>query len=174
MSVADEGQLDPATIAELYREHADQLRRFLVGVLRDPHLAGDVLQATFAKAVEVGHTAQAESRKAWLFQVAYHEALALRRRAATGDRAIAALATNHQPTQESPDARAIAAETIATVRTALAALPTDQQQIVRMRIYEDKTFAAIAEELRIPLGTALGRMRAALEKLRQRLGGDRE
>jgi hypothetical protein len=38
-----------------------------------------------------------------------------------------------------------------------------------MRIYEEKTFATIAKELKIPLGTALGRMRAATIKLRARL-----
>jgi DNA-directed RNA polymerase specialized sigma24 family protein len=38
-----------------------------------------------------------------------------------------------------------------------------------MRIYEEKTFATIAKELRIPLGTALGRMRAATIKLRAKL-----
>jgi RNA polymerase sigma-70 factor (ECF subfamily) len=37
-----------------------------------------------------------------------------------------------------------------------------------MRIYEEKTFATIAEELGIPLGTALGRMRTALQKLQRR------
>ena len=36
-----------------------------------------------------------------------------------------------------------------------------------MRIYEEKTFAVIAQELDIPLGTALGRMRSALAKLRK-------
>ena len=41
--------------------------------------------------------------------------------------------------------------------------------VVRMRIYEEKTFARIAKELKIPIGTALGRMRAALIKLRARL-----
>jgi len=48
-------------------------------------------------------------------------------------------------------------------------LPPEQQQVVRMRIYEDKTFAVIAAELGIPLGTALGRMRTALIKLRAKL-----
>jgi RNA polymerase sigma-70 factor (ECF subfamily) len=38
-----------------------------------------------------------------------------------------------------------------------------------MRIYEEKTFAMIAQELGIPLGTALGRMRTALAKLRKTL-----
>ncbi len=37
-----------------------------------------------------------------------------------------------------------------------------------MRVYEQKTFATISEELNIPLGTALGRMRSALAKLRSR------
>jgi RNA polymerase sigma-70 factor (ECF subfamily) len=38
-----------------------------------------------------------------------------------------------------------------------------------MRIYEEKTFATIAQELKIPLGTALARMRSALIKLRTKL-----
>ena len=45
-------------------------------------------------------------------------------------------------------------------------LSPDQRQIVRLRIYEEKTFAEISRELKIPLGTALGRMRAALQKLK--------
>jgi RNA polymerase sigma-70 factor (ECF subfamily) len=37
---------------------------------------------------------------------------------------------------------------------------------LKLRIFEDRTFAEIAEQLQIPLGTALSRMRLALEKLR--------
>jgi RNA polymerase sigma-70 factor (ECF subfamily) len=51
----------------------------------------------------------------------------------------------------------------------LASLRPEERQVVRMRIYEEKTFAAIANELKIPLGTALGRMRTALLKLRAKL-----
>ena len=82
MSWADECQIEPAVVAALYLEHADQLRRFLVGVLRDEHLASDVLQVAFAKLVERGHSVDPASRKSWLFTVAYREALALRRRRA--------------------------------------------------------------------------------------------
>jgi RNA polymerase sigma-70 factor (ECF subfamily) len=55
------------------------------------------------------------------------------------------------------------------VREAIERLTEDQRQVVRMRIYEEKTFAEIAEELGIPLGTALTRMRAALGRLRTEL-----
>jgi RNA polymerase sigma-70 factor (ECF subfamily) len=36
-------------------------------------------------------------------------------------------------------------------------------------MYEDKTFAEIAEECGLPLGTVVTRMRLALEKLRRTL-----
>jgi RNA polymerase sigma-70 factor (ECF subfamily) len=63
-------------------------------------------------------------------------------------------------------------ESVAKVQEALADLPAEQRQVVRMRIYEEKTFATIAQELQIPLGTALGRMRTALIKLKKSLGSD--
>ena len=40
-----------------------------------------------------------------------------------------------------------------------------------MRIYEEKTFAVIAEELSIPLGTVLTRMRLALKRLSRQIRG---
>jgi RNA polymerase sigma-70 factor (ECF subfamily) len=38
-----------------------------------------------------------------------------------------------------------------------------------MRIYEQKRFIEIANELRVPLGTVLSRMQLALSKLRRSL-----
>ena len=73
-------RIDPAVVAALYVEHADELRAFLIGVLRNSELAGEVLQATFTKAVEVAHTAREETRKGWLFKVAFNEAMLVRRR----------------------------------------------------------------------------------------------
>jgi RNA polymerase sigma-70 factor (ECF subfamily) len=161
-------QLDPAEVAALYLEHADPLRRFLRGVLRDPVLAHDVLQTTFAKLLEVGHTARDESRRAWLFQVAYREALAVRRRQAAGERILRQAAWSRQATQPAGEEdRLIRRETLERLRAALSQLPPSQQEIVRKRVYEEKRFREIAHELQIPLGTALGRMRAALNKLRR-------
>jgi RNA polymerase sigma-70 factor (ECF subfamily) len=82
-----EGGLDRATVAALYLEHADELRRMLLGVLRDGQLAADALQLAFVRAMECGGDVRDESRKAWLFRVAYNEALAILRRAATHQRA---------------------------------------------------------------------------------------
>ena len=55
------------------------------------------------------------------------------------------------------------------LRKALGELPAEQGRVVWARMYEDKTFAQIAEEFGLPLGTVLTRMRLALEKLRRTL-----
>lgn len=161
--------LDPSVVAALYVEHGEELRRFLLGLLKDAQLAADVLQATFVKMAERGHQTQEESRKAWLFRVAYHEAMAWRRREGVGDRVLRRVAWHTGGAAGPADEPLLRLEAVQSVRTALDKLPTEQRQVVHMRIYEEKTFAIIAQELNIPLGTALGRMRSALVKLRASL-----
>jgi RNA polymerase sigma-70 factor (ECF subfamily) len=157
-------------VAALYVAHGEELRRFLLGILRDSQLTADVLQATFVKMVERGHETKESSRKAWLFRVAYHEAMAYRRREGVGGKVLRRVASESDNAAAGADEPLLRLESVQSVREALQDLPPEQRQVVRMRIYEEKTFATIAKELKIPLGTALGRMRAALIKLRTKLG----
>lgn len=174
MIPANECKLDPAVVAALYTQHAEELRHFLLGVLRNAEAAAEVLQATFTKAVEVGHTAQEETLKGWLFRVAFNEAMVYRRKLAVHHKAVQTLAWNSASLNttdgiDSPAARMVNQETLDSVRAALDGLPSEQSRVVRMRIYEDKTFATIAMELQVPLGTVLTRMQLALRKLRQKI-----
>jgi len=166
-------------VASLYETHGAELRRFVLGVVRDPDLAGDVMQATLSKALELGHTARPESLKGWIFRVAYHEALALRRRGLSADRAYRRLAglglAGHTGANcDQPVDGLIQDEKIAAVRQALGALPDPQRRVVLAHVYDDKTFAEIAGEAGLPLGTVLTRMRLALDKLRNVLRGTAE
>ncbi len=154
-------------VASIYAGIADELRRFVLGVVRDPELADDVLQATFVKAVEHGHEVRVETARGWLFRVAFHEALAARRRQASRDRGHRRLAGLRPRLDAPPDAPLIRSETVEAVRKALGELPEEQRKVVLARIYDDKTFAEIAGEFHLPLGTVLTRMRRALEKLRR-------
>ncbi|QDU73983.1 ECF RNA polymerase sigma factor SigL [Bremerella volcania] len=163
-------RLSEAEIADLHALHAEELRRFLWGVVGEASLVQDIVQITFRKLVEVGHETQVESRKAWLFQVAYREALAQRRRSATQKRVLENLQQDPRRNEDgSPADPLVAQETAESVRQAINELSSELQQVLRMRIYEDKTFAQIAQQLDIPLGTALGRMRNAMNKLRGKL-----
>lgn len=163
------GIVDTARFLALYESHGPELRRFILGVTRDPELTNDVIQATYAKAVEFGHTARPETFKGWLFRVAFHESLTARRRRDARDQGVRRLANLGGQLVERPDERLIRDETIEAVRQALGDLPPEQQRVVWARMYEDKTFAEIAQEFRLPLGTVLTRMRLALEKLRRTL-----
>lgn len=169
MPSPEESPLDPAVVAALYVQHGEELRRFLLGILRDAQLTSDVLQATFVKMVERGHQTQEATRKAWLFRVAYHEAMAYRRREGVGDKVLRRVAWHTNGAVGGSDEPLLRLESVQAVREALDELPPEQRRVVRMRIYEEKTFATIAKELKIPLGTALGRMRAATIKLRAKL-----
>ena len=40
----EQSQLDPSVVAALYVEHGEELRRFLLGILRDAQLTADVLR----------------------------------------------------------------------------------------------------------------------------------
>jgi RNA polymerase sigma-70 factor (ECF subfamily) len=105
--------------------------------------------------------------------VAYNEAMLLRRRQAVDDAALRRTAWDRESVGASAEAELVQSETVERVRQAIGELSAEQQQVVWMRIYEEKTFAVIAAELGIPLGTALGRMRAAMSKLRTKLDEQR-
>ncbi len=172
MSPADgPEQISREDVAVLYREHGDGVRRLVIGILRDQGLADEVLQTVFERLIEKSGSIRDDVR-GWLFRVAANEAIQVKRRQAREKRAVdqATWLASSRPSGESPaEGTMIRNETVADVRRAIEALPEAQQQVVRMRIYENKTFAIIAAELDIPLGTVLTRMRLATERLGQAL-----
>ena len=167
-------RIDPAAVAALHAAHATELRAFLFGVLRDNELAQETVQVTFSKLIEVGPTGPGESLKGWLFRVAWHEALMLRRRQKVEHRSLSWLAEIVRPDPDPPERCQERNDQVERVRRAIAGLKQEQRIVVQKRIYEEKTFTVIANELGIPLGTALSRMRAALNVLRRDLESDEQ
>ena len=157
---------------QAFEEHRLQLSSFAYGLARDRDVAEDLVQESFLRLVrELNAGRTPDNVKAWLFRVAYNEALAVRRRQAVGDKANRFLAENLRPDESGPEVDVSQAETVAAVRAALNELPAEQRQVVALRIYEQRRFAEIAEQLRLPLGTVLSRMQLALQKLRRSLKG---
>lgn len=73
-------------------------------------------------------------------------------------------------TEPRADSQIEAAEAAALVRAALDALPREQAEVMRLAFFADSSQSAIAETLRVPLGTVKSRMRMALGKLRAAFG----
>jgi RNA polymerase sigma-70 factor (ECF subfamily) len=162
-------RLSAAAVEALHAEYARDLEAFLWGVLRNRELAAEALQNTFQKVLEAGHTARDESVKGWLFKVAYHEGMLLKRKAATQQRVLQKMGPPAAAEDGAPAADLVRTEDIARLRAALNELPAEQRDVVERRIYREQTFAVIAAELKLPLGTVLTRMRLATEKLQRRL-----
>lgn len=164
-------QLEPSQIAEWHTQYERDIRSFLTGVLRNSDLANEALQATFVKLTEVGHTAQPATIKGWLFRVAYNEAMLLKRREEVDTRVTRKAAWKVVEESKPVDAQMELGETISRVRAELDLLPEELRSIVRLRIYDERTFAEIAQQLGLPLGTVVTRMRAALQRLSRGLEG---
>jgi RNA polymerase sigma-70 factor (ECF subfamily) len=171
MATEDMGvSADAAWLTAIYAEHELRLRRFVFGVLRDREATEDVVQATFAKAAEVGKDVHPGAIKSWLYRVALNEALDWRRRAGVDWTATQRLGDmRHGCRDEEPAEPLVRKETVEFVKSAIQGLSVPQQQVIRARAYEEKKFVDIAAEMNAPLATVMTHMRRALEKLRRRL-----
>lgn len=170
MATGNDGKLAPEIVHQLFETHATELRAFLTGLLRDHDLADEAFQLTFSKALQSGGKSREETRKGWLFRVAYHEAMMLIRRNKIHRKSLRDLSqTTRQFWNEAPDQRLLQDEHLEQIRQALESLPDKQRVIVAARIYENKTFKEIASDLELPLGTVLTRMRLAIKSLSGKL-----
>ena len=160
-------------------QQAQWLRVFVFGILRNNELVADVLQTVFRKALEHGESVDPLAVRAWLTRVAHNEALLLKRKQGVNSRAMTKLGAGLIGADSAEADSAILPlddiirrETAERVREAVLRLPPDQRFVVEKRIHGDQTFAAIAVELGVPIGTVLTRMRLALGTLKLALGDE--
>ncbi len=164
-----ERPLDPETVADCNREFKDLLERYAWAIVRDWSLASDAVQNGFVALAQFGGDVAPEARKSWLFKVVHREALRIRTSEIRYKQAVhdADAVRETQATYEvNPLENLAKKEQIAGLGKRIESLSNEQQQVLKLRIFEDRTFAEIAEQLQIPLGTALSRMRLALDRLR--------
>jgi RNA polymerase sigma factor (sigma-70 family) len=161
--------------AELAVAFVRRFQRIVFGValavLGDMRMAEDVAQQTFERAWR--HAQVYDSRRGsvrtWLTTIARNLAVdTVRvRRATPVDPAdlvgMLGLVT------ESAEQRAVRGESVAELRTAVAALPVAQARALVLAGIHGLTAREIAEFEHIPLGTAKTRIRAAMGKLRAML-----
>lgn len=164
-----ERPLDSETVADCNREFKSLLERYAWAIVRDWSLASDAVQNGFLALAQFGGDVAPEARKSWLFKVVHREALRMRASEIRYKQAVhnAGAIRETQATYEATPLENLAKkEQIAGLGKRIESLSSEQQQVLKLRIFEDRTFAEIAEQLQIPLGTALSRMRLALDRLR--------
>jgi RNA polymerase sigma factor (sigma-70 family) len=169
-ATAAEQRLSPQRVRELYERWSGDVLAFLCSLTRNRERADDLLQATFGRLAEKGHTARPASIRGWLLRVAHSEAMQAARRDGVARRGLGIIAPLARLEDDAaPWSPLVTAEDAARVRAALAELPAEQRRVVEERIHGEKTFAAIAAAEGVPIGTVITRMRLALAKLQARL-----
>lgn len=169
MNSGESKQLDSTTLTQWHAQYYSRITAFVFGILRDKTLTEEAVQTTFTNAFTAGGNVQHGSEKAWLFQVAYNEAMIVLRKQKSRKQQLVKIQNQFSTdirTNQNPIYAILGEEQAEEIQRALRQLPEDLRTIVNLRIYEEKTFQQIADELGIPLGTALTRMRTALQHLK--------
>lgn len=72
-----------------------------------------------------------------------------------------------------PDSHYEQGQNAERMREALATLPAEQAELLKMSFFEELPHSMIAEKTSLPLGTVKSRIRAAFSRLRHTLGEER-
>lgn len=162
---------DKAAFETLFVTFAPKVKSYLMLRGLRPELAEDLAQEAlltiWRKADQFDGTRA--SLGGWLFTIARNLSIdALRKERSAINYALAV----HVPpaAEPSPVGAHEARESQARLREAVADLPPEQMEIIRLCYFDDKPHTQIAAELGLPLGTVKSRLRLAIGRLRGLVG----
>jgi RNA polymerase sigma-70 factor (ECF subfamily) len=163
---------DREALGELYDRYASVALATALRVVADREQAEDLVHDSFVAVWQKidRFDPMRGSLRAWLLTVVRNRAID-RLRAGRASIAIedaddqSLLQTSPNPTWEAAIARQSASE----LRNAIESLPSEQRQAVELAYFGGNTYREIAVLTNVPLGTANGRLRLALAKLREAL-----
>ncbi|WP_182868957.1 RNA polymerase sigma factor [Rhodopirellula sp. JC639] len=161
-----ESSAQTLAMAQLYDLTADRLVRFAASITRRQHDAEDAVSATMVKVASRPKLLVAADRPwHYLLRMVRNESLVILRSrsrwSAIGSLADRLIGRTFDVVERDDENR--------LVWQALASLPAPQSEVVVLKIWEQLTFAEIAEVLQITPSTAASRYRYALEKLAGKL-----
>jgi RNA polymerase sigma-70 factor (ECF subfamily) len=164
---------DRTAFAELFAHFAPRLKAFALRGGADADAAEEMAQEAM---IAVWRRAETFDRRraaasTWIFTIARNKRIDLIRRNAKPALDAADFLLVNPGSTESADGAAMAVQSQELIRDLLAHLPSEQRQVLEKAFFEDKTHNAIAEELKLPLGTVKSRIRLALGRLRVALQG---
>jgi RNA polymerase sigma-70 factor (ECF subfamily) len=167
---------DRDALAELYDRFSRPLYATALRILNDPSEAQDVVHDVFISLWEKSARFAAERGSAFSWAVTLTRNRSIdrlrsrQRRASLLERSLPGdLGYDETGAGGGAAEQAAQGDQAAAVRTAVAALPTEQKTAVEMAFFSGLTQQEIAQRLNQPLGTVKARIRRGLLKLRDSL-----
>jgi RNA polymerase sigma-70 factor (ECF subfamily) len=163
-------EVSEQAIENLYDSYARSLFRYAYAITRSAEDAEDALQEVFSRiARDRKRPINSESIKSYLFTAVRNASYSiLRSRHRRDDLAHAWADDAHTVCPDAADC-VIRSE---VVRTAFAAIPAEQREVLVLKIYEELSFKEIAAAVGVSINTVASRYRYAIEKLREALEAD--
>jgi RNA polymerase sigma-70 factor (ECF subfamily) len=167
---------DRAAFATLFRHYGPRVKAFLIRGGSDSETAQEVAQEAmimvWRKAASFDRTRAAAAT--WIYTIARNKRIDHLRRTGRPPIETKDWLTIFSPEEEDADKSVLAGQTYTRVKELLSGLSADQLVVIQKAFFEDKTHTAIAEEMKLPLGTVKSRIRLALGRLRDALEKERE
>jgi RNA polymerase sigma-70 factor (ECF subfamily) len=156
----------------VYRQHHGAAYSFALRLCGSPELADDVCQEAFCslwRATGASYDSARGNARAWILSIVHHRAIdTLRQRAWHG--------RNREDTDEGlsyltakdadPGTIMIRRQELRGLAAAIRSLPANQQEALALAYFEGRTHAEIAAAQGVSLGTAKGRIRLGLHRVR--------
>ena len=146
VSVVHQARADPAAFEALYRRYRDRIYWYVRARTQSDEDAADLTQQVFVQALAAvrHYHARKGSVAAWLFGIARHAATDMRRRQRPTVAWEALPEVLHPDDGRDIEADAVRHESLARLRTLLAALPSDKRDLLALRFAGGLTIPEIA------------------------------
>lgn len=161
-------------LAQLIERHKSRIYSFIFSKVKDRDLSDDIFQETFIKVINtIRKQNYNEEGKflPWVMRISHNLIIDHFRKQSKvkfqRDQEEYSVFSKMIDSEMNIENSLIAGQIEDDLHTLIQKLPTDQQEIIRLRLYDDLTFKEIAELNQISINTALGRMRYAIVNLRK-------
>jgi len=160
----------------LLNRHKNRIFTYILLIVRNRDLAEDIFQESFMKAIitiKQGRYVDNGKFYSWVTRIAHNLIIDFYRRernentVSNEEFAEVDLFNNSKLCEENVENRLVREQVLSDVQKLVLHLPENQQEVVRMRYYEDRSFKEIADMTGVSINTALGRMRYAIINMRR-------
>lgn len=159
----------------LLTRYKSKVYTYIYLIVRNKELTEDIFQETFIKAISTiqqGRYAESGRFLAWINRIAHNLIIDHFRREKnentfSADGIEYDIINNTKLSEKSVEDTINNDQVLTDVVNLINYLPQTQQEVIRMRFFEDLSFKEIAERTEVSINTALGRMRYALLNMRR-------
>lgn len=159
----------------LLNRYKSKVYTYIYLIVRNKELTEDIFQDTFVKAIatiQQGRYTETGKFVAWINRIAHNLIIDHFRREKnentfSSDAVDYDIINNAKLSEKSVEDIISNEQVLVDVVNLIELLPQSQQNVIRMRFFEDLSFKEIAEKTDVSINTALGRMRYALLNMRR-------